>query len=130
MKIFSEYACSQDRTILESDNLSISIQEHAWSFRQEKYCVKYVLKWKDELTVQGKDLFVPACSIDDTLDVLSTVITFMGNLESDNSELWAEYPQSHKDALENGMYEEMQYVAAMLQFAIENNRYLNESEVL
>ena len=126
MRIFSEYGCSQDKTILESDNLSISIQDVGWDFFQEKYRVEYVIKWKDELTVQGKDLFVPACSVDDTLSILETVITFMGNYECDNSELWAEYPQSHKDALENGMYEEMQYVAAMLQFAVENNRYYIE----
>ena len=121
MIIYTEYF-GEDRTILESDNLWISIQEDGWSFRQEKYRIKYVIKWKNKITETGRDLFVPSMWNENTVEVLETLIRFMGNSEYD-SDIWHEYNQAHKDALDEGMYEEMQYVAAMLQFAVENERY-------
>ena len=124
MIIYTEYF-GEDRTILESDNLWISIQEDGWSFRQEKYRIKYVIKWKNKITETGRDLFVPSMWNENTVEVLETLIRFMGNSEYD-SDIWHEYNQAHKDALEDGMHEEMQYVAAMLQFAVENNRYYIE----
>lgn len=125
MIIYTEYFQEQDRTILESSNLWISVQEQGWSFRQEKYRIRYVIKWKGQLTETGTDLFIPSPWSENMVEVLETLIAFMGNSEMD-SDIWHEYNQAHKDALENGMYEEMQYCSIELQFAIENDRYYIE----
>jgi hypothetical protein len=121
MIIYTEYF-GEDRTILESDNLWISVQEDGWSFHQEKYRIKYVIKWKDIITETNNDLYIPSMWNENMVDVLETLIGFMGNSQID-CDIWHEYAQAHKDALEDGMYEEMQYVACMLQFAVENDRY-------
>lgn len=126
MIIYTEYFQDEERTILESDNLWMSVQEDGWSFRQEKYRIKYVIKWKGNVTEENNDLFIPSMWNENMVEVLETLIGFMGNLPHDNSELWAEYNQAHKDALEDGMYEEMQYCIIELQFAVENNRYYIE----
>jgi hypothetical protein len=121
MIIYTEYF-GEDRTILESDNLWISVQEDGWSFHQEKYRIKYVIKWKDIITETNNDWYIPSMWNENMVDVLETLIGFMGNSQID-CDIWHEYAQAHKDALEDGMYEEMQYVACMLQFAVENDRY-------
>lgn len=121
MIIYTEYF-GEDRTILESDNLWISIQGDGWSFHQEKYRIRYVIKWKNKITETGRDLFVPSMWNENTVEVLETLIGFMGNSQMD-SDIWEEYTQAHKNALEDGMYDEMQYCSSELQFAVENNRY-------
>lgn len=125
MIIYTEYFQDEDRTILESDNLWISVQENGWSLTHEKYRIKYVIKWKGQLTETGTDLFIPSLWNENMVEVLETLIGFMGNSKAD-CDIWHEYAQAHKDALEDGMYEEMQYCGAMLQFAVENNRYYIE----
>jgi hypothetical protein len=125
MIIYTEYFQDEDRTILESDNLWISVQEDGWNYKHEKYRIRYVIKWKGQLTETGTDLFIPSPWSENMVEVLETLIAFMGNSEMD-SDIWHEYNQAHKDALENGMYEEMQYCSIELQFAIENDRYYIE----
>ena len=124
MIIYTEYF-GEDRTILESGNLWISIQEDGWNNTHEKYRVKYVIKWKGETTESNNDLYIPHIWNENMVEILETLIAFMGNSERD-CDIWHEYSQAHKDALDEGMYEEMQYVAAMLQFAVENNCYYIE----
>lgn len=125
MIIYTEYFQKQDRTILESGNLWVSVQEQGWSFRQKKYRIRYVIKWKNEIVDTATELFVPSLWNENTVEVLETLIAFMGNSEMD-CDIWHEYSQTHKDALDDGMYNEMQYVQIMLQFAVENNRYYIE----
>lgn len=124
MIIYTEYF-GEDRTILESDNLWISVQEDGWSSTHEKYQIKYVIKWKGIITETNNDLYIPSMWNENMVEILETLLAFMGNSQWD-SDIWEEYNQAHKDALEDGMYEEMQYCIIELQFAVENNRYYIE----
>lgn len=122
MQIYTEYYQSTDKTILVSDNLQVMIEETGYSFSRQKLKISYEVFWKDVSIVKGV-LFVPVSYNENlTLDVLNSVLSFEGQDEHE-SEIWQEYNELHKDALIDGMYNEMEYVQAMLEFALQNNRY-------
>lgn len=126
MRIFEDYYNKKrkERTVLISDNLFISVELYDYCHTREKYSVRYVIKWEGVTTAEGDDLYIPTHWNENMLDTLNALLDFMSLTEQDTGDgIWQEYPQEHKDALDLGMYNEMEYVQAMLEFALENNRY-------